>query len=356
MSDRYAISALTDFVEALFQAEGLQSATARVVTRGFVEADLLGFTTHGLAKVPDNLEWLRAGDMLAAGEPQVLVDRPAIANWDARRLPGHWAMHRAVEHAIRRAVQAGSFTMVVRRCQHVACLAAALIPVVEAELVALMIVSSPEEAYVSPFGGSERLFSNNPLAFTAPAPDGPILFDVSMAVTAGGQVARAAAHGWKLPEPSLKTATGVLTDDPHALVRGGSVIPMGGAGHGHKGHALTIMTEVLTQALAGYGRARSSGASEENSVFLQVLDPTAFGDRGFYDQEMAHLVAQVAGSRPDDPDQPVRVPGYRAWQAREQQMKHGLEVESGIMAGLLPYAVAAGIEPPVPLSTGSDRG
>ena len=51
---------------------------ARAVGSGFLEADLLGFVTHGLVKVPDNLRWLDAGETSAAGDPAVIVDRPGI--------------------------------------------------------------------------------------------------------------------------------------------------------------------------------------------------------------------------------------------------------------------------------------
>lgn len=345
-SETYDAAALAGFLAGLFRASGLPPEMAAVVGRGFLEADLLGYPTHGINRVPANLRWLRAGETDSAGEPVVLTERAALANWDAHRLPGHWAMHRAVARAIRGAREAGTFTLTLRRCQHVACVAAALVPVVEAELIALVMVSSPGEAFVSPFGGSGRLFSNNPLAFTAPAAGGPILFDISMAVTAGGQVARAARLGRRLPEPTLALADGSVSTDPSALAHGAAILPLGGRGHGHKGHALTLMTEVLSQALAGYGRAQSAGASEQNSVFLMVLDPAAFGDRADYDREIGHLVALVEGSRPDDPARPVRLPGRRAWQQRGRQLAAGVSLDPGILAELAPFGEEAGLTLP----------
>jgi L-lactate dehydrogenase len=230
-----------------------------------------------------------------------------------------------------------------------------MIPVIEAEMIALMMVSSPEEAYVSPFGGSARLFSNNPVAFTAPASDGPILFDVSMAITAGSQVQRAARNGRMLPEASIKTMDGSVSADPAEMARGGSVMPVGGLGHGHKGHALTLMTEVLSQALGGYGRAQSTGQSEENSVYLQILDPQAFGSREAYDREVDHLVTMVVESPPDDPFDPVRVPGHRAWQQRAQQIEAGVILDPGTIESLVPYAAVAGIEVPRSINEEEDQ-
>lgn len=347
MVERYEITGLQSFVEGLFRAGGLSAEMARVVSRGFLEADLLGFPSHGLSRVPVNLDWLREGRTETGGEPVVLSERPALANWDAHRLPGHWAMSLATAHAIARARETGVFTMTLRRCQHVACLAATLMPVVEARLMALMMASSPEEAFVSPFGGSRRLFSNNPLAFTAPSANGPILIDVSMAVTAGGQVARAARQGRRLAEKGIKTAAGHVTDDPAELARGGSVMPLGGLGHGHKGHALTVMTEIMSQALGGFGRARAGGESEENCIYLQVLDPQAFAPAADYDREVNHLAAIIEGSPPDDPQAPVRIPGRRAWRDRARQIESGVELDPGTVAAMVPYAAGLAVPEPI---------
>jgi L-lactate dehydrogenase len=350
MSEHYPFPALAGFLEALFRAEGLSAEKARVVARGFLEADLLGYPTHGTTRVASNLRWLRTGVTEAYGDPEVLIDRPALASWDAHRLPGPWAMYRATSRAIRGASECGTFTLTLRRSQHVACLAAGLVPVVEAGLIGLAMASSPEESFVSAFGGSRRLFSNNPLAFTAPASGGPILFDISMAITAGGQVARAARQDRMLAEAAIRTTDGGTSADPAALAAGGAIMPLGGAGHGHKGHALTIMTEVLTQALGGHGRAATSGSSEENSVFLLVMDPEAFGERRDYEREVNHLVAMIESSPPDDPERPVRVPGRRAWRERARLLHEGMvTLDAGVVSDLAPFARDAGLVLPSPL-------
>jgi L-lactate dehydrogenase len=121
---------------------------------------------------------------------------------------------------------------------------------------------------------------------------------------------------------------------------------LGGSGHGHKGHALTVMTEVLTQAVAGYGRARNPPPSEENSVFLQVIDPTAFTPRSDYLQEINYLVDRVTRSTPDSPGTPVRMPGARAWRARKERLESGVDLYPGILEALEAEAVQLGVAVP----------
>lgn len=343
---RYPADGLETLAAALFAAAGLAPERARIVARGFLEADLLGFTTHGLARVPDNVRWLQSGATRARGEVIVLAETAAAANWDADFLPGAYALHLAIEAAAARVPATGVYTMTLRRCQHVACLASHLVPLVERKLIGMLMVSTPDECFVSAHLGRTPLYSNNPIAFCAPATGGPLLFDISTAITAGGQVARAAREQRRLVEPVLRDAAGRITDDPAALAAGGSVMPVGGAGHGHKGFALTLMTEVLTQALGGYGRAAGAGDGEANSVFLQVIDPASFTARDDYFREIDLLLERTRESAPLDPAEPVRVPGQRAWQRRSARLADGVDLYPGILDALLVEAERLGVAIP----------
>lgn len=337
---RYRVAELEAFVGALFVAAGLPTARGAALARVFVEADLLGFTTHGLQRVPINLRWLESGVMRSTGAPRVLRDRSAVFAWDADGLPGPWVLTEAVAVAMERVRTTGVVAATLTRCTHVACLAAYLVPVVEAGLIGLLTVSTPDERFISPFGSRTPVFSNNPLAFCAPTDGAPLLFDVSMAITAGGRIARAWREGRRLPEPSLKSADGRVSDDPAVMLGDppGSVMPIGGIGHGHKGYALTLMTEVLSQVLAGHGRASAAGEGEANSVFLEILDPAAFADPADYRREMRALTDLVGAAAPDDPTVPVRMPGAAAWHRRAVAQRDGLEPYPGVFEALLPWA------------------
>ncbi|MBK81965.1 MAG: lactate dehydrogenase [Gammaproteobacteria bacterium] len=348
MSERYRPEDLVSFVSRLFQGAGLAEDRARAMADTFVAADLLGFTTHGMQRVPINLDWLDRGETRATGEPRVLRDRPGTFSWDADFLPGPWVVHRAMTEAAARARRNGIAAATLQRCTHVACLAAYLLPLLEDGLVGLMTVSTPDERFISPFGGREAVFSNNPVAFCAPTSDAPLLFDVSMAITAGGQIARAAREGRRLPEACLKTAAGEATDDPDAMSTDppGTVMPIGGLGHGHKGYALTLLTEVLSQALGGHGRRDAAGEGEANSVYLQVVDPRAFSEWDDYLAEVDHLLDACRQAAPDDPAAPVRVPGESAWRRRGQALAQGLAPYQGVMAAMAPWAERLGVEMP----------
>lgn len=348
MNPCYSADDLLESVGALFRAAGLPDERAHVLAEVFLEADLMGFSTHGLNRVPHNLRWLMEGESRKQGEPEVLADRGALFNWDAGFLPGPWVVRQALDTAMARVPEHGVVTATLRRSQHIACLAAYLPQVVEAGYAVLMTCSTPAENTVSAFGGIDPLFSANPIAFAAPGEDCPLLFDISMSITAGGYVGRAAREGKRMPEPCLKTHTGEVTDDPAALGEGGSIMPIGGAGHGYKGAALTLLTEVLSMALGGYGRADAgaAGDDEANSVFLQIIDPGAFTAPESFRQQLARLQRMCEESAVPEGAPPVRFPGRRAWELRQRQLAEGVELYPTIMQDLAPWAERLGVALP----------
>ncbi|BBM03472.1 Ldh family oxidoreductase [Microbulbifer sp. GL-2] len=347
MPDCYAATELRQFSSALFQRVGLPEERADVMADVFLQADLLGFTTHGMNRVASNLEWLQSGDSRLAGEPQVLSDLGNCFNWDAQFLPGPWVMTKAIEMALQRVPELGVVTATIRRSQHIACLAAYLPQIAEAGYVAILTCSTPSENTVSPQGGHDPLFSANPLAFVAPAGDYPLLFDISMSVTAGAYVARAKRENKKMPSACLKDCNGKLSDDPQDFESGGSILPVGGVDHGYKGAALSAMLEVLSMALGGYGRGDESAThdNEANSVFLQIIDPQSFGPRTNFLRQTIALCNLWEQNRSDDANA-VRVPGRRAWAMREQQLRDGVKLYPSIMQDLQPWAEKLQVVPP----------
>ncbi len=354
MSSRYSYASLFHFGSALFKAAGLSGQRAETMASVFLEADLLGFTTHGMNRIPHNLGWLVDGSSRIDGEPVVLAETSHMFNWDANFLPGPWVMTQAIEQCMARVKSAGIVCATIRRSQHIACLGAYCPKIAEAGYVALITCSTPNEHTVCAHGGIEPVFSANPLAFVAPAPTYPIIFDVSMCITAGGYVARARREDCKLPGKYLKDRQGNATDDPSVFFDEppGSIMPIGGESHGYKGYALTMMTEILSMALGGYGRADDNleADGEANSVYIQMMNPAAFGPQQDFLRQAQAIKAMCENSSHMQGEEAVRVPGQRAWQRRFDQMENGVDLYPTIMEDLAPWAERFGVKMPVLIS------
>ena len=115
-------------------------------------------------------------------------------------------------------------------------------------------------------------------------------------------------------------------------------MPIGGESHGYKGYALTMMTEILSMALGGYGRANDTarGDGEANSVYIQMINPAAFGPQQDFLKQAQAIKSMCENSSHKQGDEAVRVPGQRAWQRRREQMENGVELFPTIIEDLKP--------------------
>jgi len=345
VNDRYRPEALVAFAAGLFERAGLARDRAECVARLLVEADLLGHTTHGLALAPGYLQAIEAGTMAVSGEPEVLSDRGAAVLWDGRRLPGIWLTERAVALATERALAHGLATVSIRHSHHIGCLAVFLEGAARAGFMVLIASSDPSVASVAPFGGSAPVMTPNPLAAGIPTDGDPILIDVSMSITTNGLSDRLRREGGRYPGTWAIDAAGAATDDPAVLWADppGTILPLGGLEYGHKGYALGLMVEALTQGLTGFGRA--DGPTEWGaSVWVQVIDPAAFGGREAYCRQTGWL-AQACRAGPAA-GKPVRLPGEQGLARKRAAQEHGLALYPTILGALAPWAAKLGVPAP----------
>jgi len=347
-TSRYRADDLRGFAAGLLERAGLPAARAAAVADILVEGDLMGKTTHGLQLMVPYLKEAAGGGMTLAGEPDVIADSGAAFTWDGKYLPGPWLVLEAMAEAGRRARRHGVATAVIRRSHHIGALQAFLPRATEQNLMMILMASDPREESVAPHGGLAARYSPNPVAVGIPTDGAPILVDVSLSTTANGVVNRARAEGRKLPGPWLKDAQGRPSDDPAVRFTEppGSLYPLGGADLGYKGFGLGLMVEALTAALGGHGRAdRPTGWGA--SVFLQLIDPAAFGGCEAFRRETGFLADFCRSSPAAAGDPLVQMPGEGALRRRAEQLEKGVRLYPGIMEALVKAAREAGIEPPL---------
>ena len=332
---RYDATALTRYAAQLLQHAGLADAMAHTVADTLVQGDLLGHDTHGLALLAGYVKELEAGTMTRDGKPLVVSDRPAAVLWDGQRLPGPWLVHQGLDLLLPRARELGTASLVIRRSHHIACLAVYLLRALEEDMLLVLACSDPNAASVAPFGGTQAVFTPNPLALGFPLGEGGVMVDISASITTNGMSNRKLKAGELFDEEWLIDAQGRPSRDPALLFAEppGTLLPVGGLSHGHKGYGLALLVEALTAGLAGHGRADARegwGAT----VHLTLHDLQAFGGKADFLRQMDHLAAQCRGNSPVDAAKPVRVPGERGLQRRAEQLDHGVRLHPTIAPSL----------------------
>ena len=346
-ADRYDHGVLKGFASSLLTASGMEPSKSAVIADVLLEGDLLGHDTHGLQLLAPYLSDIKSGAMATHGEPRVISDLPAAIAWDGKRLPGTWLTSKALDLAINRAEIYGTCTVTIAGGHHIACLAAYLLKATEKNMVAIIMTSAPENKSVAPYGGKTGTLTPNPIAAGWPTDDLPVFIDVSTSITTNGMVGRTAKSEEKLSGPWLIDHNGKPTNDPSVMTSepSGALLPIGGLEYGHKGFALGLLVEALTQGLSGHGRADLVDAWT-GEVFLQVLNPVLFGGISQFVRQTSWITEACRNSTSVNQDSPVRIPGQQGIKKRQQQMHHGVALHPSIMPALITWAQEKGVDMP----------
>ncbi len=342
---QYEVSNLIQYASQLLKAAGCTDEIATCVAAVLVEADLLGHDTHGLAQLPAYLDELEKGLMQGKGEILKTVNRPAVAHWNAKRLPGPYVVTQAIAWATERAKEFGSGCVAIEQSHHIACLAAYLEAPAKAGYLVEVFTSDPGAASVAPFGGTKAVITPNPMAIGIPTRRyPPILIDVSASITTNAMTNRLAAANQTAPGLWWADQHGQPSADPKVTQTSppGTLLPLGGVDAGHKGYGLGLMVEAFTAGLSGFGRASQTIPKWGAAVMVRVTDPRAFSGPteglSAFTEQTDFLVDQCLTNPARDPNHPVRLPGQRGLERKHEQLQQGVKLHPSILPKLKPWA------------------
>jgi len=349
MTERYDAAGLTATTSELFTKAGLDTPIAAAVAEILVEADLLGYSTHGLQFVPAYVANIEAGYTTTSGDPEVAGDNGAALVLDGNWLPGQWVMLRALDLAFDRINAHPLVGVALRRCHNISCLATYAKRAADRGLFAIVAAAAPGNAAVAPHGGRAPRLSTSPFAVGIPGDPHPILIDTSTSSVSNRRIERTRRAGERLPEPWLVDNTGHPTDDPEAFYSDppGAILPAGGVDLGHKGFAWSLLIESLASGLAGFGRGQPGAAG--NTVWLQLIDPAAFAGTEALQRQTGDLAELCRDTPPLAGGDPVRIPGDRAYAAYAEQSAQGITLHPEILPRLRPLLEKYGVAEPAPL-------
>ena len=303
----------------------------------------MGHTSTGSALAGAYLGDIEKGQMEVQGEPLVVRDKGACLTWDGRRLSGVWLTASAVDEAVARSERFGIGSVVVRNGapyrvpRHLPDAGDGQGPDGDRDQLGFL---GRQRGAVR---GTSAVFTPDPIAIGIPTDGDPILIDTSAPITTNGMSARLAKEGKRFAHPWLLDAQGNPTDDPAVLFADpeGTILPTGGADHGHKGYGLALMIESLTQGLAGSAgpRRRPGGVPRSSSRLSIPRRSRAWA----FTRETGHIAELCRPSPPRPGFEPVRLPGEAALARRRRALAEGVALYPGIMPGLEPWARKLGV-------------
>lgn len=296
----------------MLAAGGASADEARIVARSLVDANLRGYDSHGVMRIPYYVQAIKDGEVVPGEELTVLDEGPSRVVADGNWGFGQVQAVRLLKLLAGKAHASGQAIGTMTHSGHIGRLGEYCELAAAEGLVSLLMVNSHGAAVrVAPPGGKAPRLSTNPLAIGVPFEGGPLVLDFSTSATAEGKVRVKKIAGQQCPEGWLIDCDGRPTTDPATLYGNppGSILPMGGP-QAYKGFGLGLMIEIFTGAISGGVCARPVPyAKKGNCVFAMLIDPARYGGADHFRAEVTQLVEYIKSCpRVDDCDE-ILLPG-----------------------------------------------
>ncbi len=338
--------ALRDLMERILAAAGCSHEQSMTTADVLIEADLRGYSTHGLLRLPNMIRRIQSGMINARAAPRVVDEREATALVEGDRAMGPVGATYGASLAARKAERAGSCTVGVVNSDHICMTGYYAERIARAGCVG--IVAGVTQPLVHPYGGVERLLGTNPFSVAVPTSgDAPVLLDFATSAIPFGMILKASVTGESIPAGVAVGPDGEPTTDAKTAAAG-AVAPFGD----HKGYGLSLVIGLLAGPLLGakVGKPLSESVREghydKGDLFI-AIDPAAFGDPGVFREMVDAHVAEVKATRRAPGVEEIRVPGERSYREKERRLRAGIPIGGGVWEQVAQIAEELGVAMPL---------
>lgn len=335
---------LQQLTRDIFAAAGAPPDIAAVVAESLVSTNLFGHDSHGVLRVKQYVNMIRAGMIQPAARPRVRKRLGATAmvtnGYGFGQTGARFAAELAVElgqnHGIA-AVSLGQTTHIGRLGEYTQMIAAA-------GLIGIGFTSgSMFSGWVAPYGGREKVFSTNPMSFAVPCGgEGTLLLDFATAGMAHGKVLLARAKGEPVPQGMMLDKNGRPSTDASIVDDGAVLLAMGA----YKGSGLSMMMEIIPTLLAGKRPIVSPEFHFGNPTLLMALAPEAFDEDTDFVTHVEVLKHHVKAVKPAEGFDEVLLPGEPESRSYAQRVRDGIPLPDRVWADLQELADALNVALP----------
>ena len=327
---------------------GVPDQQLELFVSSFVDADLRGVETHGIARIPAYARAFLDGTVNPAPSISVLHDNGASLHLDGDNGLGMVVGQLGMDHAVERAAKFGVGVVSVRNSNHSGMLAIHVLRATSRGMIGFF--TSGGVAIMPPWGGADPVLGNGPFAWGIPRRGGfPIVVDMASSIAARGKIRSLAMEGKQIPDGWALDAEGRPTRDASAAMKG-VVLPMAG----HKGSGLAIALEIVSSVLSGAHLAADAprdflreGAQALDSWqighFAMALNPDSFAGSGTFSEILGRLELSITDSRRASGVSRILLPGQIEAENHAERLQSGIPVSPLVLKSLNLFADEIGI-------------
>ncbi len=300
---------------------------AEIVADVTLDADLKGFSSHGIGRFPQYVKGLKYGTIKTHAEIEIENETISTALLNGNHRFGHVVTYHGLELAMEKAREAGIGVVGIHDSNHFGVAGYYSDMAIMQDLIGIVVANT--EPAMAPIGGKEAIIGTNPIAIGIPSNKNYVSVDMATSASARGKLLEALRKGEMIPENVALDAEGNPTINPEAALKG-SILPFGA----HKGYALAFMIEILAGPLvrAAFGKQVKGTANPEEVCtkgdLLIAINPSVFGDLEKFKEEVDEFVAEVKTA------ENVFIPGDMEVRNFKKYMAEGINIDDKLSAQL----------------------
>lgn len=328
-------SALKAFCSGVLMSVGVPEADAELVADTMVKADLRGVSSHGVARLPSYVRRVQAGLMKARTQVTVVRENPSTLLVDGGngfgQVAAFWTMKKLMDKAKASGVAAAG----IKNTNHYGMGAYYAVIPTEHDMIGIAVSNAPPA--MAPIGGCKPILGTNPLSIAAPCGRWPaVVLDMATSLVSRGKIRLAAIEGKKIPLGWGLDSRGLPTEDPQAVLKGGTLTPIAGP----KGYGLAFMIDVFAGVLTGAGFGEALKAVDDLSGeagtgnFLVVVDIQSFMPVEQFKSRIDSLVEQIKNSPRVPGVDKIYLPGEIEWENEQVRLREGIPLPEEVIREL----------------------
>ena len=335
---------LRRFTVRIFEAHNTPSDEAMIVAAHLVTANLMGYDSHGIIRIPQYIEDIHKKVIRPGAPIRVDNESETTATVDCGWNFGQVGGLRAMEIALSKAKKSQTTFVVARCCNHAGRLGTYTQMAAEQGFFALGVCNSPQHGhFVLPWGGRKGRLATNPISYAVPCGSGhPIVADFSTAEAAEGKIRLYRNLGEPLPGNWIVNADGQPTRNPADFYGPpmGAILPFGGD-KGYRGYALSLLVEILGGL---FGGSRTPVDQPGNGLGFLVVNISAFQSPNAFAELTSELRDYIKSSPPSEGVDKVQLPGEPDFRIREKRLREGIPIDGTTWDQICEAAGAVGVQ------------
>jgi L-2-hydroxycarboxylate dehydrogenase (NAD+) len=328
---------LEKFMLEVMVKAGIPEEDARIVGDVLIQADKLGFDSHGVNRFkPIYLDRIKQGILNPVTNIKIVREGPTTAVIDGQDGMGHVISTRAMSMAIEKAKKYGMGMVAVRNSSHYGF--AGYYPLMAVRENMIGITGTNARPSVAPTFGVENMLGTNPMTFGIPSDDPfPFLLDCATSIIQRGKIELYAREGKPLHEGLVIDENGLSKTNSQEvledLIAGKAALTaLGGVGEetaGYKGYGYATVVEILSAALQqGAFMKMLTGTKDGKKIpysvghFFIVIDINAFTDPEDFKKTTGTILREIRASKKMPGQDRIYTAGekeYDTWQYRKDK-------------------------------------